>query len=169
MLVARTGVRGVPHTPEPLAAGPRALHPLRSASPPSHGSTNGVCRDYVCVLPFQRDVALFNALCFYPMRLRSLDCGRLFSAKIASRDQLCATPRYGRFCGTFSAAPARTFMSAQVFGSVAPRVIPKSCLRRHLRRLTRPAGLRVLFGNLALRGFRAADTVLTPARIVYLV
>ena len=43
---------------------------------------------------------------------------------------------YGRFCGTFSAAPARTFMSAQVFDSVAPRVIPKSCLRRHLRRLT---------------------------------
>jgi hypothetical protein len=58
---------------------------------------------------------------FCPMRLPPLDSGRLFSAKIAFRDQPCATLQIGRFCGTFSAAPARTFMSAQVFALVAPR------------------------------------------------
>ena len=58
---------------------------------------------------------------FYPMRLPSLDYGRLFSAKIAFRAIPGATLQYGRFCGTFFAAPAQPFMAAQVFALVAPR------------------------------------------------
>ena len=54
------------------------------------------------------------------MRLRSLDSGRLFSAKIAFRTISCATLQIGRFCGTFSAAPARFFTSAQVFAPSRP-------------------------------------------------
>ena len=65
-----------------------------------------------------------NALFFYPMRLRSLDSGRLFSAKIAFCHRACTTPRYGRFCGTFSAAPARPFLAAQV---IAPSRPAKGC------------------------------------------
>ena len=49
------------------------------------------------------------------MRLPSLDSGRLFSAKIAFRNNPCATLQSGRFCGTFFAAPAQPFMAAQVF------------------------------------------------------
>jgi hypothetical protein len=70
---------------------------------------------------FSETSHFFTFSFFYPMRLRSLDSGRLFSAKIAFRDRPGGTLRNGRFCGTFSAAPARTFLSAQVFGSVAPR------------------------------------------------
>ena len=70
------------------------------------------------------------------------------------------------------------FVCRRSFKFPAACEIPKSCLRRRLRRLT-PAlpGLRVLFGSLALpppprlrrtcRGFRAAYAVLTPARIVF--
>ena len=44
----------------------------------------------------------------------------IYSAKIAFRDRPYTTKRYGRFCGTFSAAPARFFTSAQVFAPSRP-------------------------------------------------
>ena len=68
-----------------------------------------VCAKTMYETRFFSGASYFLTLSFYPMRLRSLDCGRLFSAKIAFRDQPCTTPQNGRLCGTFSAAPARTF------------------------------------------------------------
>ena len=66
---------------------------------------------------------LGNNICaffFCPMRLRSLDSGRLFSAKIASPHRTVHSLTCGRFCGTFSAAPARFLTSAQVFAPSRP-------------------------------------------------
>ena len=82
-------------------------------------AVNGVSH-YMSAVTFFTVCNTEDALFFYPMRLPSLDCGRLFSAKIAFRDKLCATLQGGRFCGTFSAAPARFFTSAQVFAPSRP-------------------------------------------------
>jgi hypothetical protein len=81
---------------------------------------NGV-QHYMAPVTFFVAGSSKNAFFFCPMRLPSLDSGRLFSAKIAFRDRPCVTLQSGRFCGTFSAAPARFFTSAQVFAFVAPR------------------------------------------------
>ena len=79
-----------------------------------------VCAATIHASAFSAERDTSSRALFYPMRLRSLDSGRLFSAKIAFRNRPCATPRYGRFCGTFSAAPARLFIAAQVFAPSRP-------------------------------------------------
>jgi len=61
-----------------------------------------------------------NAFIFCPMRLRSLDSGRLFSAKTAFRDKPFTQLRMGGFAEPFFAAPARFFTSAQIFAPSRP-------------------------------------------------
>ena len=103
----------------PLRQGCQTLHLLRTATPSSLGSTDGVEHYMTTVASFVAGNTIYVAF-FYPIRLPSLDSGRLFSAKTAFRDKPCATLQSGRFCGTFFAAPAQPFMAAQVFARSRP-------------------------------------------------
>jgi len=95
-------------------------------------------------------------------------CLRLRPASRIRAKKASAEVFFGRGCvGPCSVFKCRALRRGGAAPRPAPRDFPKSCPRRHLRRLA-PAmpGLWVLFGSLALRGFRAAYAVLTPARIV---
>ena len=103
--------------PGPLAAG-LALHLLRSALPPSHGSMT-VC-DAILRSSLLSSSATIKMLSFLSdatpfARLRAA----VFRKHRFPRQTVYALI-YGRFCGTFFAAPARFFTSAQVFAPSRP-------------------------------------------------
>ena len=102
----------------PLRQGRRRAHLLRTASPSSPGSMkvcDAILRSSLLLpsatietLPFLSDATPFA-------RLRAA-----VFRKHRFPQQTVYTITHGRFCGTFSAAPARFFTSAQVFAPSRP-------------------------------------------------
>ena len=72
------------------------------------------------LLLFQSPVTL-NTLFFYPMRLPSLDSGRLFSAKIAFRDQPFFFDYIRAILRNLFRRPCANFSVRAGLRSVAPR------------------------------------------------
>ena len=112
----------------PSTACPRSLRPVGSAPPgtpcgrvadPAPASVGCavlarammVCRTIWRLLLFLSPATL-KTLFFYPMRLPSLDSGRLFSAKIAFRDEPFTQLYAGDFAEPFP-PPRRTLLRAR--------------------------------------------------------
>ena len=95
-----------------------ALHLLRTALPSSHGSMTE-CNDIL------RQSLLLPSATIYTFSFLSdaTPFARLRAAvfrKDRFRHRTVGAIIFGRFCGTFSAAPARFFTSAQVFAPSRP-------------------------------------------------
>ena len=111
-----SGVLRAPRTPCGRGSGPCTCFGRRRRPRPGDKT---VCHTIWRLLLIQPPTTLKTPL-FCPMRLPSLDSGRLFSAKIAFRNQPLVRLYAGDFAEPFSAAPARFFTSAQVFTRSRP-------------------------------------------------
>jgi len=146
-------VRGVPHTPEPLAAG-LTLHLLRSASPTSQGAMT-VCKTIWLLLLLSSSATQETLSFFIRFDSRRSTPGGCFPQRSLSAPY--RSPGYIRaILRNLFRRPCAAFYSRAGHRSVAPRVIPQNLPRRRLRRLAL-AGYSRFCGNLALRGFRAAS------------
>ena len=156
-------VRWAARPPEPLAAG------LTNPAPASDGVAvlarvdDGVRRYIMLVAPF----VLGNVI--YALFFIRFDSVRSTPGSCFPQTPLSATNRLFTYIRAvlrnLFRRPCALLYERAGLRSVAPRVIPKSCPRRRLRRLA-PCGAAGTFWKPCAPGLPCGFAVLTPARIV---